>query len=425
MINTLVKNRWLIEESVANSYLRFLHLKGLETNLIEAHPKLEDLPELKYQSKVSWDRESRLLVATSSTKQNVAIIPVQGTMTKRGDMCSYGMQDLSAMIERANEAEHIAGIVFDGETPGGTVDGTPPFGNSIKNSKKTTVFFGDNMVASAGYWAASQADYIIGNSENPTSFGSIGVLCMHEYWGKYIEENIGEIKIIRAPQSKDKAVVNPIEPLTDENEASIVEDLKSMCDEFKAVVQSGRNGKLNASKEDVFTGKMYDVKDALKHGLIDKIGTFQDAIDLAAGGASNSTTNNMKILGKTIGKAAKAKTSQAEEQPAVESQDQHEAEETSVEDQLVDAQTELTQVEADNATLRTENEQLRNATVNQASTISQQASRISELEKELAEGAAAGATTVVTENDKGPEFSEEKELSSWEQKAVKKVNNKK
>lgn len=264
-------------------------------------------------------------------KGNVAVMPVVGSLTKRGEMCSYGMRDYMNEIERINtEEEDISSIVLDMEGPGGTVDGTPEFGLTVKNSKKPVVVFGDNMVASANYWVASQSKWIVGNKNNPTEFGSIGTLCVHEYWGKFIEENIGEVKIIRAPQSVDKAKFNPIEALTPELENEIKADLKEITKEFLNTVKKGRGDRMTASESEWGTGKMFKTDEAMKMGLIDGVGTLMDAINKAAELANSSGTNgsstksNKQMSLKTAAKKVssffspkkESSVKAAEEQPA-------------------------------------------------------------------------------------------------------------
>jgi protease-4 len=241
----------------------------------------------------------RTMRVKHSSGKYVAIMPVLGTLTKRGDLCSYGMRDYMNEIQALNDNEDIVGIVMDTEGPGGTVDGTTEFGMAIRSSKKPIVGYGDCMVASADYWAISQTKWIIGNKNNPTEFGSIGVLCVHEYWGKFIEENIGEIKIIRAPQSTDKALVNPIEQLSADQEKLIKADLKNLCSEFHGVVKAGRGDRLKGSEKEWGTGKMFNNQEAIEIGLIDAEGTLMDAIDkvIELSGATPSSTKNAKKQG--------------------------------------------------------------------------------------------------------------------------------
>jgi len=234
---------------------------------------------------------------------NVAVIPVVGSLTKRGEVCSYGMRDYSNEMVALNKNADVAAIVLDIESPGGTVDGTPEFGLSVKGSKKPVVAFGDNMVASAAYWVASQAKLIIGNKNNPTEFGSIGTLYIHQNFSKYIEENIGSVEIIRAPQSVEKNRVNPIEPLSDDQRLVIQDDLKMITKDFITAVKKGRGSRLNITAEGMFAGRMFKASEALENGMIDSIGTLADAIDEAARLAvsknvNSNQTNKMSITKK-------------------------------------------------------------------------------------------------------------------------------
>ncbi|HTF19353.1 MAG TPA: S49 family peptidase [Chryseolinea sp.] len=256
----------------------------------------------------SWDPDAGLVVARTQTGANVAIIPVIGALTKRGDLCSYGMRDYTRMLDRAVRAESISAIVMDIESPGGTVDGTNEFGLAISAAKerKPVVAFGDGMVASAAYWIASQASEIIGNKNNATEFGSIGVLCVYENYQAYIQKEIGAVEIIRAPQSTDKARINSLEPLTDDLREQLVEELRVVAEDFFSTVKQGRGSRLNTGEENIFTGKMYPASKALTLGMIDGLDTLQGAINRSAELASKKT--NTALVPLEEGKVASNKT---------------------------------------------------------------------------------------------------------------------
>lgn len=281
LANLLSHQAWLMHERTA-TVLYHLLTNGkidLAAEKLKTNEKIAALYPGMHTEYIGTYSPSRRFQHKSG--QNVAIMPIFGTLTKRGDFCGYGMRDYMGEIMSLNKNEEIAAIVLDMEGPGGSVDGIKELGMAIAQSAKPVICFGDNMVASAHFWLASQCDFIIGNANNPTEFGSIGTLCVHEYWGKYIAENIGEIKIIRAAQSVDKARVNPIEPLSAELEAEIVADLTSLATEFHNTVKAGRGDRLKASEQEWGTGKMFKNAEAIALGLIDGEGTIMDAIDKA------------------------------------------------------------------------------------------------------------------------------------------------
>ena len=308
----LIARPWLMDERMAA--IMYAQYMGGRLNLTTLKTNAQQKNAAVYGGMgASIGTHSPAYKVKTKSGKNVAVMPVVGTLTKRGEMCSYGMKDYINEIAALNANEEISAIVMDMEGPGGTVDGTPEFGLAVKQSKKPVVTFGDYMVASANYWVASQSKYIIGNKNNPTEFGSIGVLCVHEYWGKFIEENIGEIKIIRAPQSTDKTLVNPIEQLTPELEEAIKEDLRSLAKDFHATVKKGRGNKLTASEKDWGTGKMYKSAEAVELGLIDAVGTLMSAVDkaaeLASAGSLGTTKGGLKANTNMTMKDVKRKVS--------------------------------------------------------------------------------------------------------------------
>lgn len=368
MLDILSYRQWAISHEFLNQYgllvFKILHEGKSIDHLIKKYNE-EDLRH-RYEAlafeagssvTISRDSDSGLWVASTRNAQNVALVPLLGALTKRGDLCSYGMRDYIRMIDRANKSEKIAAIVLDAETPGGTVDGTNELGLAVKTSKKPVVTFGDSMVASAGYWIASQSRHIVGNKNNPTEFGSIGVLCIYENWQAYIQKEIGSVEILRAEQSKDKARVNPIEELSVEQRKKITDELTEICREFIAIVKKGRGARLNAGEENIFTGKMYNARRAVELGMIDSLGSFQDAIniagDLAISASSQSTKGAKAQVNKQM-KFPKLSALFGKSEKATESDKDDSTESLSAEEKasMEAAEKKLSDMEAENKQLK-------------------------------------------------------------------------
>lgn len=233
---------------------------------------------------------------TSGSK--VAVIPIQGTVQKRGGYCSLGTKDLVAQLQAANRDPEIAAVVLDIDSPGGQVDGTEELAQAVALSGKPVVAYIDGLGASAAYWIASQASSIFINSASTAYAGSLGVLCMSVFQGAFLEKQGIKVEILRSTRATDKARMNPVEPLSDDVRAAVQADLDQIGETFIDAVTKGRAGKLS-TKEDVFTGKVYKGSDAKKHGLVDAIGSLQDAVNHAAklaqtggGNSASSFTQN-------------------------------------------------------------------------------------------------------------------------------------
>ena len=210
--------------------------------------------------------------------QAVAVIPIMGVMTRYGDMCSYGSEDIAGWIMEANAMESVAAIVLEINSPGGQVDGTELLGEVVRQSKKPVVAFVAGMAASAAYWVASQAREIVMESETSSEVGSIGVLCMHMDVSAMLEKEGVKISIIRSSGSEDKARFNDFEGLSDELLTEVQEGMNPIRASFLKKVKAGRPG----IADDVFSGKMFNGKDALKRRMADRIGFLGDAVNRAA-----------------------------------------------------------------------------------------------------------------------------------------------
>ena len=237
---------------------------------------------------------------TSGSK--VAVLPIQGTVQKRGGYCSLGTKDLVASLNAANRDPEIAAIVLDIDSPGGQVDGTEELAQAVALSAKPVVAYIDGLGASAAYWIASQASSIFINSASTGYAGSLGVLCMSINQEVFLEKQGYKVEILRSSRAVDKARLNGVEPLSDVVRASVQADLDQIGETFIAAVERGRAGKLSA-KEDVFTGKVYQGSDAKKHGLVDAIGSLQDAVNKAAQLAQSGGGNSASSFTQNFNKA--------------------------------------------------------------------------------------------------------------------------
>lgn len=209
---------------------------------------------------------------------DVAVIPINGTMSRNG-FCGMGNEFLISLLSEAAGEPAVKAVVISGNTPGGTVDSIEILANATRAFPKPIVGYVNGSVASAGVLEFTQMDHIMMENSQSSEFGSIGVLMVYIDQSEALQKAGLKVTIFRADESVDKAAINGIEPLTPELLAEIQASLNNAMTLFKGYVKSGRAGKLTS--EDVFSGKMYNKKDALKYGLVDSAGTLADAIKLA------------------------------------------------------------------------------------------------------------------------------------------------
>jgi len=203
---------------------------------------------------------------------SIALIELQGPLMKYDQECGpAGTASVSSWIKQADSNPNIIGIILKTDSPGGTVDGTEELARTIASTKKPIVGYVDGLAASAAYWAISQTDEIIANGKT-SEVGSIGTMAS---WAdmKPIFEKAGiKFHEVYASKSTDKNKIFR-EAMQGEYDG-LIQKLDQLNEVFHSSV---RNARPNA-KEAVFSGATYLSTQAKKLGLVDSIGTMDDAI---------------------------------------------------------------------------------------------------------------------------------------------------
>ena len=131
-----------------------------------------------------------------------------------------------------------------------------------------------NQATSGGYYISASADKIIANRNCWT--GSIGVTM-----GTFIDvsellSNLG-VKTTTVTAGNNKAMGSNTEPMTDEQKAIFQSLVDESYEQFVGIIAEGRKMTV-ASVKALADGRIYTAKQALGNGLIDEIGTYEDAI---------------------------------------------------------------------------------------------------------------------------------------------------
>ena len=215
----------------------------------------------------------------------VAVIPVYGTLVKRGaqldDSGQTGYVALEQHLRRAAADAEISAIVLDIDSPGGMADGVQGVANliaEIDQNIKPVVAFANGCTCSGGYWLALGARSIITTED--VHVGSIGVRATHVDFSeaakiagfKFTELFIGEYKVAGTPT----------QPLSDRDRDYLKGHLDDTYTRFVSAVAKGRE-MTEAQALTVATGKVFNSTEAIELGLVDQIGTLTDAINLAVG----------------------------------------------------------------------------------------------------------------------------------------------
>jgi protease-4 len=209
----------------------------------------------------------------------VAVIRVDGVIAGSGSTFDgiVTPEYFYDLINRAEEDARVKAIVLRVDSPGGTVAASEEIARYVEQAKKPIVVSVGDVGASGAYMMASQADQIW--AMPGSAVGSIGVISEIPN----VEELLGKVgvdfQVITAGKYKDAG--SPYRPLTTDERALIQGSVDEAYGQFIDIVAAGR--KMPRSEvASLATGWTWSGSEAQKLGLVDKLGTNQDALDAAA-----------------------------------------------------------------------------------------------------------------------------------------------
>jgi len=226
----------------------------------------------------------------TSTKPAIGIVYVDGPiMTGRGTPSPFGVgmgafsTEVREALEKAADDDSIKAVVLRVDSPGGSATASEIILEATKRlkAKKPFVVSMGDVAGSGGYYVACAADTIFADATTLT--GSIGVLggklATTEMWKK-----IG-ITFKEYKRGKNAGMFSADEVFTETERARMRAFMDDAYALFKKHVTDIRGDRLKKPIDDLAGGRVYTGKQALALGLVDKIGTMNDAIAFVAGQA--------------------------------------------------------------------------------------------------------------------------------------------
>lgn len=218
---------------------------------------------------------------------SVGVISVRGPIVRYDSWFTMifggtSVEWLLAQVRELASDESVGSILFDVDSPGGAISGLPELAATIRAARqaKPVSSVTNDFNASAAYWISAQADEISSTPEGLT--GSVGIYTEHwDFSGMMAEAGIAH-EFIQAGKFKTEG--NQFEPLSDDARAHIqglVDDGYAL---FLADVAAGRGVTVAKVRAEYGEGRVFAARDAKTNGLIDRVGSFADAVSRAATG---------------------------------------------------------------------------------------------------------------------------------------------
>ncbi|WP_396217177.1 signal peptide peptidase SppA [Flavobacterium sp.] len=307
-VTVLLQSVWdnIVSDIAKNRNVSVTQLNAIATDLLARTPEMaleqklidkvayedEFNDALKSKLKVAKDEEIESVsitdyVATTSLKSEdytkddiIAVIYAQGEINGgEGDVDYIGELSINRSLKEAREDDDVKAVVLRVDSPGGSALVSDLIWREIELTKKVkpVVVSMGNLAASGGYYIACNANTIF--AEPTTITGSIGVFGMlpnvHGFATKY------GVNAEQVQTHKNAVGYSIFEPISEEYKTIALEGVDRIYKLFVNRVAQGRKMTFN-QVDAIAQGRVWTGSDAIKNGLVDKLGNLDAAIAHAA-----------------------------------------------------------------------------------------------------------------------------------------------
>ncbi len=228
-------------------------------------------------------RTTRKQYAAERSDAGIAVLPLYGVITQRGNMidnisgpgCTSTEQFSNALRQLVTD-DSVGQILIDIDSPGGSVYGVAELADEIfqARSQKPIVAIANSLAASAAYWIGASASefYVTPGGE----VGSIGVWQAHQDFSKAMDEAGIKTTLIAAGPYKVEG--NPYSPLDPEAQAFMQSRVDDYYLAFTKAVAKGRNVALADVLSGMGQGRVLGAQAAKQQSMVDGIASFDQVL---------------------------------------------------------------------------------------------------------------------------------------------------
>jgi len=251
-----------------------------EDQLEDRLRELTDSDKLKLVSMAEYYASSPN--ARSTGKDRIAVVYAEGSIDQFGEgKGSITVDRYEKDLDKISKNDKVKAVVLRVNSPGGSAFASDVLWEKIEKLKDqgkiVVASFGD-YAASGGYYIACGADFIV--SEPTTLTGSIGVFSMMPNFSGFFREKLG-VNWDTISTGNHNFIYSSFTPKSEADNLKLQRNTERTYQQFLNRVASGRSMDIS-DVDKVAQGRVWSGEDALQVGLVDSIGSLEQAISIAA-----------------------------------------------------------------------------------------------------------------------------------------------
>lgn len=229
----------------------------------------------KYKKSIKDDKRPR---------NEIAVIVAEGIiMPGQASAGTVGSDTFVEEIKKARKNDRVKAIVLRINSPGGSFQASDVMWRELQltSAKKPVIASMSDVAASGGYYLAMACDTIVAAPSTIT--GSIGIFSVLFDMSDFLDKKIG-ITFDQVQTGEVGELITFTRPLTELEKRIWQKRTDEGYEVFTSKAAEGRNMDINDLKK-VASGRVWTGSQALERGLVDILGNFNDAVQVAANAA--------------------------------------------------------------------------------------------------------------------------------------------
>jgi protease-4 len=232
-------------------------------------------------------------VVPSKAKDKIAVIYADGSINEGEEEKEIAGDRFASIIEKIREDKHVKAVVLRVNSPGGSVIASDKIKAQLDllGKEKPLVASYGTYAASGGYWISNNCDKIF--SDAVTLTGSIGVFGMIPDLSKTASDVL-HVGVESVSSNKHGNLYDGFHNFDKDEYNYQLRSIEDIYDRFTTIVSEGRDLPKERVDE-IGQGRVWTGADALGIGLVDELGTLEDAIAYAASLAGNEDVSAWNV----------------------------------------------------------------------------------------------------------------------------------
>ena len=213
-------------------------------------------------------------------KNKLAVIYANGDIIDGKDKENVAGDRYAKIIADVRKDTTVKAVVLRVNSPGGSVLASEKIKaelDLLRENVPVIASYG-GYAASGGYWISANTDRIFSNATTLT--GSIGVFSMIPDFSKAINDKL-HVNVTQVNSNSHADMLTGMRALNPQEVAYMQASGEKIYDKFASIVSNGRNMTVEAV-DNIAQGRVWTGAEALGIGLVDELGTLEDALRYAA-----------------------------------------------------------------------------------------------------------------------------------------------